>query len=95
MSEEGEEYIEEPTYEDGGDGYGDEYQEVEHEGYFEKLGSSFAGICIGIVLFFGAFPLLWWNEGRAVDYYQAIKEGRGSLVNINSNIIDSANDVSY
>ncbi len=29
---------------------------------------------VGIVLFFAAFPLLWWNEGEAVRDYTSIKE---------------------
>lgn len=79
------------------DGAGDDVEgggfiEQEHTGYFEKLGNSFGGICIGLVLFFGAFPLLWWNEGRAVDYYQAINEGKKIIVPINSSIIDPTNE---
>ena len=80
--------------EEEGYDFGDTYTEEEHEGYCEKLGGAFAGVCIGILFFFGAFPLLWWNEGRAVDYYQAIDEGRSKLVTIDSNLVDSANDVS-
>jgi len=80
-------------YADGTGGYGDTYTEETHEGYFSKLGNSFAGVCVGIALFIGAFPLLWWNEGRAVDMYQAINEGRKIVVEIDSSlIVDSMND---
>lgn len=75
---------------DGGDG--NVFVEQEHTGYFEKLGNSFGGICLGLVLFFGAFPLLWWNEGRAVDYYQAINEGKKIIIPINSTVIDPMNE---
>mmetsp|Transcript_830 Transcript_830/g.1003 ORF Transcript_830/g.1003 Transcript_830/m.1003 type:complete len:438 (-) Transcript_830:179-1492(-) len=77
---------------EGGYGYDNTYTEVTHEGYFSKLGNSFAGICCGIVLFIGAFPLLWWNEGRAVDMYQAINEGRKIVVEVNSTVVDPTNE---
>ena len=69
-----------------------EVTEVSEQGYFERVGNSFAGICFGVILFFGAFPLLWWNEGRAVDMYKAINEGRNSIVPINAASIDSTNE---
>ncbi len=86
-----------PVYTEGygggyGGGYNDTYTEVEHEGYFSKLGNSFAGVCCGLILFIGAFPLLWWNEGRAVDMYQAINEGRKIVVEINSTLVDPVNE---
>ncbi len=63
----------------------DVYVKQEHHNYFQKMSNSFGGMCFGFILFLGAFPLLWWNEGRAVDYYQAINEGRKNVVAINSN----------
>ncbi|GFH60535.1 hypothetical protein CTEN210_17011 [Chaetoceros tenuissimus] len=81
---------------DGGNEYGNEYgnefTETEHEGYFSSLGNSFAGVCFGLVMFIGAFPLLWWNEGRAVDFYQAVQEGRDNLVTVRSTSIDPFNE---
>ncbi len=68
------------------------YTEVEHESFFERLGNSFAGICIGLILFVGAFPLLWWNEGRAVDTYLAISEGRKIFVPIDASSINPVNE---
>ncbi len=68
------------------------YTEVEHESFFERLGNSFTGICIGLIFFIGAFPLLWWNEGRAVDTYLAISEGRNIFVPIDASSINSANE---
>lgn len=101
MSEVDEEEYAGPGYDEGGydnenggtGGYGENgVTDVEHEGYFERLGNSCAGICFGVLLFFGAFPLLWWNEGRAVDMYKAINEGRNIYVPIDANKIDSANE---
>ena len=33
-------------------------------GYGTRIGKSFAGVLLGIVMFFGSFVLLYWNEGR-------------------------------
>jgi hypothetical protein len=72
----------------------DVYQETEYSGFFSNLGDSFADIRIGLSLFIGAFSLLWWNEGRAVDDYQAIDEGRKIVVPITSASVDPINNVS-
>ena len=72
----------------------DVYQETEYSGFFGNLGDSFAGVCVGLLFFFGAFPLLWWNEGRAVDNYQAIREGRDSVIEISTVSVNPNNNVS-
>lgn len=36
----------------------------ENPGFGKKLGDSFKGILLGIVIFLAAFPLLWWGENR-------------------------------
>ena len=83
----------------GGGGYGnrfnndpDSHYEVEHKGFGKKLGNSICGVCVGIVFFLGAFPLLWYNEGRAVDTYMVIKEGRSTVIKVNTTTINSANE---
>jgi hypothetical protein len=69
------------------------FQEQTHEGVGSRLGGSFSGICFGLILFIGAFPLLWWNEGRAVDMYNAINEGRDIYVPIaGGDAISAANE---
>jgi len=73
-------------------GEGGAVTESETTGYFSQLGDSFGGICVGLLLFFGAFPLLWWNEGRAVDTYKAINEGRKIVVPIDPSTYNSVND---
>lgn len=42
----------------------DRFTEVTTKGYGSRLLSAFGGIIGGLVLFFGAFVLLFWNEGR-------------------------------
>ena len=44
--------------------------------WFERLGKSFSGIIVGMVLFVGATVLLWWNEGNFVKTQVALKEAQ-------------------
>ena len=34
------------------------------KGYFSRIGESFVGALLGILMFFGSFMMLYWNEGR-------------------------------
>jgi len=47
--------------------------------WFSRIGESIKGLLFGGVLFLGSFPLIWWNEGRAVQTYESLQEGRGAL----------------
>ena len=42
----------------------DRFTETRTIGYLQRIGKSFVGIVIGILLFLGSFFLLHWNEGR-------------------------------
>ncbi len=53
-----------------------------------RLGGSFKGILIGVILFLISFPLLWWNEGRTVERHQALQEGAGAVISVDSNSLD-------
>lgn len=80
----------------GGDN-GDEYverTEYEEEGYCERLGNSLGCVIVGIILFIGMFPLLYWNEGQAVQIYNTLKEGEAITISIDdpSATIDPLNN---
>ena len=60
----------------------DEFQEVENIGLGTNLKNAAGGVIAGLVMFFGAFPLLWWNEGRAVATAQMLAEAKGGVVSI-------------
>ena len=47
---------------------------------------------MGVVLFIAAFPLLWWNEGRAVKTAKGLKEAGGAVVSTTADKVDSAQD---
>eukprot|EP00980_Cylindrotheca_fusiformis_P024235 scaffold11675_cov123-Cylindrotheca_fusiformis.AAC.4 len=44
--------------------------------------NALAGVCIGFLLFFGSWGLLFWNEGRAVKRQQDLDEGRDLVVQV-------------
>lgn len=60
--------------------------------YGSRLGSSLKGIGMGLVVFLVGFPVLFWNEGRAVKRTRALKEGEKKVVPVESGTIDPANE---
>ncbi len=69
----------------------DRFSEVTHTSWGRRIKTSFKGILFGVLFFLGAFPLLFWNEGRAVKRYQTLKEGEGAVIAIASDRVDPAN----
>lgn len=69
----------------------DSFTEVTNESWFGRIGGAIKGIVIGVILFAVAFPLLFWNEGRAVKRYKSLKEGAGAVVAVSSERIDATN----
>ena len=69
----------------------DSFTEVTSQSWFSRLGNAFKGIVIGIILVAIAFPLLFWNEGRAVKRYKTLKEGGGAVISISADSADAAN----
>lgn len=70
----------------------DSYTEVTNQSWFGRIGNAFKGIIVGIILIVIAFPLLFWNEGRAVKRYKTLKEGGGAVVSISADKVDQANE---
>ena len=58
----------------------DTHTEVTTTGWLSRIGNSIKTVLFGLLMFFGAFPLLWWNEGRAVKVAQSLDEGAGAVV---------------
>ena len=75
--------IEVGNNEDGG-GERSDLTEVTHENLGERLKSSCFNISIGLILFFGAFPLLYVNEARSVKRYDALNEAESQVLSISS-----------
>lgn len=71
----------------------DEFTDVEYTGWGSKIMNSFAGVLIGILLFIVSFPVLFWNEGRAVHTARDLSEGKGNVVSISDpSKVDSGNE---
>src|SRR5262245_8140379 len=67
--------------------------DIRYKSWGERLVDSIKGVLIGIVLFVVSFPLLFWNEGRAVDTARAREEGGKSVISVPSaDTVDPANE---
>lgn len=49
-------------------------------------------IVFGVLMMLGAFPLLFWNEGRAVRTAESLEEGRGRVITVSPDKVDPANE---
>lgn len=64
---------------------------VTSQSWGSRIGKTLAGAVGGLLAFILAFPLLWWNEGRAVQTAQSLEETEGNLTQIEVGSIDAAN----
>ncbi len=53
------------------------YTETQTVGYGTRVGNSFKGIGMGIIMFLAGTVLLWWNEGRFVKTDKMLNEAQG------------------
>ncbi|MFN4260149.1 MAG: TMEM43 family protein [Gemmataceae bacterium] len=60
----------------------DSYSKVTSTSWFERLGKSVGGVIVGVILFIASFPLLFWNEGRAVKTAKGLAEGAANTVDV-------------
>jgi hypothetical protein len=70
----------------------DRYVEVTSQGWFSRIISSIVGMLAGVVMFIAGFPVLWWNEGRAVTTARSLEEGAGAVVSVSPDRIDPTNE---
>lgn len=66
--------------------------EVEHVSWLGKVGESIKGLVVGLLLFAVSFPLLFWNEGRAVHRAQDLEAGGSAVVETDAGAIDPSLD---
>ncbi len=62
----------------------DSFTEVSSTSFGERVGNSFKGILLGLLLFVSGTGLLYWNEGRAVRTGDAINEAQMATVTLPS-----------
>ncbi len=70
----------------------DSFSETTSQSWFSRIGSAFKGVLVGGALFLIAFPLLFWNEGRAVTTARSLEEGAKAVVPISADSVDSTNE---
>ncbi len=66
----------------------DRFTVTTRQSWLSRLGASVKAIGFGLLLFIVAFPLLWWNEGRAVITAKALAEGAASVISVPSEQVD-------
>lgn len=69
----------------------DRFTEVTSQSWLSRIGGAIKGILVGLMLFILAFPLLFWNEGRAVKTYKTLKEGGSIVVSVAADSVDPSN----
>jgi hypothetical protein len=70
----------------------DIFKETTSRSWGSRIKGAFSGILFGLVLFIGAFVLLFWNEGRAVQTYKTLQEGAGSVISASSDQVLPENE---
>jgi hypothetical protein len=60
--------------------------------WFSRLSESIKSVVFGFLLFVLAFPLLFWNEGRAVRTARSLEEGAGVVVSVSPDEVDPAKE---
>jgi hypothetical protein len=70
----------------------DTFTETSSQNVFERLGNSFKNIIVGIVLFIVSFPVLWLNEGRAVDRARTLAQGADAVVAVTADEVNQDNE---
>ncbi|EKD26342.1 MAG: hypothetical protein ACD_79C01246G0002 [uncultured bacterium] len=70
----------------------DSFKEISNQSWFSRIGNAFKGILVGFIVFIAAFPLLFWNEGRAVKTYKTLKEGSSIVVSVPCEQVNSINE---
>ncbi len=62
------------------------------QSWFSRVIGSIGRVFVGILLVLVAFPLLWWNEGRAVRTARGLREGASAVVSVPPDRVDAAHD---
>jgi len=69
----------------------DSFSQVTSQGWGSRILESIKGVLVGGAFFIGSFPLLVWNEGRAVKTARSLEEGAGAVISVAAERVDSGN----
>jgi hypothetical protein len=70
----------------------DNFTDITSQGWLSRIGQAITGVLVGLVLVLVAFPLLWWNEGRAVRTARSLQEGASAVISVPFDRVDAANE---
>jgi hypothetical protein len=70
----------------------DSFSETTSQGWISRLVGSIKSVVVGLVFVVVSFPLLFWNEGRAVRTARSLEEGAGIVVSVAPTSVDPAKD---
>ena len=68
------------------------FTEVTNQSWFSRIGGALKGILIGMLLFIISFPIIIWNEKRAVDTSVGLKEAEGIVVSVAASPVSPENN---
>ena len=71
---------------------GDSFTETTSQGWGSRIMESIKGILVGGAFFVASFPLLVWNEGRAVTTARSLEEGAGAVVSVPAASVGAGNE---
>ena len=70
----------------------DSFSVTTSQSWFGRLFESIKSVLFGLVLFVLSFPLLFWNEGRAVRTARSLTEGLGAVVSVPAEAVAPGNE---
>ena len=70
----------------------DSFTETTSQGWFSRIIGSIKSVLFGLVMFLVSFPLLFWNEGRAVRTAKSLEEGAGVVVSVPADAVDAGKE---
>ena len=70
----------------------DTFTEVTQTSWFGRIKQSITGMLVGLLMLIGSFPLLFWNEGRAVQTARTLDQGAGLVRSVSATQMDPANE---
>ena len=74
----------------------DSFTETSSRSWLGRITDSIKSVLVGLGLFVASFPLLFWNEGRAVQTARSLEEGAGTVISVPAASVDPANqDILY
>src|SRR6187399_8780 len=63
-----------------------------NQSWFSRLAQSAKSVLVGLIFFLVSFPLLFWNEGRAVRTAKSLAEGANAVVSVGADRVDPGNE---